>query len=131
MPATIWPEPRRFPRHSRALSATEIAQLASTHAAPDITSGLIHWWKFDEAPGATTAVDTVGGANAPLSGTAAFTTSGYFNNGLNLPDDTTPKAATVTTPADMLGQSKLTESMWFKLATPGIMGTGLSAAHRR
>jgi hypothetical protein len=39
-------------------------------------SGLIHWWKLDEAPGATTAVDSAGSANMTLGGTAAFTTSG-------------------------------------------------------
>jgi Concanavalin A-like lectin/glucanases superfamily len=84
-------------------------------------TGLIHWWNFDEAPGATTAFDSIGGANATLTPSAALTTSGKVNNALGLPNDVTSKTVTVTTPSDMIGVSTLTMSMWFKRAVSGAL----------
>jgi len=79
--------------------------------------GLIHYWSLDQAPGATLAVDSLGRANITLAGTAAFSNSSAVGSGaLNLPRDGTSKCSGVTTPADMLGQSQLTLSMWYKRA---------------
>ena len=84
------------------------------------SNGLIHYWNLDQAPGSTTAVDSIGGANVTLAGTAEFSTSSEIGSGaLSLPPDGTSKCSGITTPADMLGQSQLTLSMWYKRACVG------------
>jgi hypothetical protein len=79
------------------------------------TSGLIHYWPVDEAPGATVAVDMIGGANATLAGTATFVAG---HNGNALFSGAGGFASVPATPADMLGRSQVTVSAWFKRAAP-------------
>jgi Concanavalin A-like lectin/glucanases superfamily/Alpha galactosidase C-terminal beta sandwich domain/Alpha galactosidase A len=86
-------------------------------APPPPSNGLIHYWNLDQAPGSTTAVDSIGGANVTLARTAAFSTSSEIGSGiLNLPHDGLSKCSGVTTPADMLARRELTLSMWYKRA---------------
>jgi hypothetical protein len=82
----------------------------------NLTGGLIHWWKLDEAPGATTAADSVGGTTLSKTGTVDFTASGMVNGALYLPNDSTVKNFSAASPADIAGVSTLTESMWFRRA---------------
>jgi len=75
-------------------------------------SGLIHWWKLDEAPGATTMMDSAGTANLTRDpGTATFV-AGKVGNALFLPADGTENDSYVATPPDVLGKTALTMSYW-------------------
>ena len=77
-------------------------------------AGLIHWWKLDEAPGATMMADSAGGANLTRDpGTATFV-AGKLGNALLLPADGTENNSHVATPTDVLGQTALTLSYWNK-----------------
>ena len=97
--------------YNRALSDTEIAAIYNWHVSPP-SSGLIHQWKLDEN-GGTTAVDTAGGANATLAGTATFTSAGKLAGALSVLFDGTTRSASLTTPFDITGKSALTMSVWF------------------
>jgi Concanavalin A-like lectin/glucanases superfamily/Immunoglobulin I-set domain len=50
----------------------------ATLNVPSTAVTLLHRWSFNET-GGTTAVDSIGGANGTLQGSAAFTGSGYVN----------------------------------------------------
>ena len=107
--------------YNRALTAQDVMTLYTSTGplSGDIQTGLIHYWKLDEAPGATTAIDIAGGANITLAGTATFATGGKVNNDLSLPNDSSAKPSTVATPANILGKSTLTISEWVKRAAAG------------
>jgi hypothetical protein len=97
-----------------------------TLADAALPSGLIHYWPLDEAPGATVAVDLVGGANATLSGTAQFVAG---RRGDALYSGAGGFATIAATPADMLGRSQLTLSGWFlRSAVNGVEQCGQELA---
>src|SRR5438309_678388 len=54
-----------------------------TYAA-DYTTGLVHWWRLDEAPGSTTAVDSAGGTTLTKQGNPDFA-PGKINNAASFP----------------------------------------------
>ncbi len=84
------------------------------------TSGLIHWWKLDDTYGSGTAADSAGSATITMSGTSSFNNVAEYGSGaLYFPNDGTAKLNNVTTPADMLGKSAVTLSMWYKRAQAG------------
>jgi len=105
--------------YNRALSASDVMTLYTSTGGTsgDIKTGLIHYWKLDEAPGTTTAADSAGTATLSKTGTVDFTTSGKINNGLSLPSDSTLKYLSAASFADIDGASTLTMSLWFKRAT--------------
>ncbi len=118
--------------YSRALSATEIANvyagaLPTTSCGGDTTTGLIHYWKLDEAPGATTAADSAGATTLTKGGTGFdFTASGKFNNAATFPNNGQFKWVRKNpSPNDITGASALTISMWFKRGAAGaVLQTG-------
>ena len=52
--------------------------------SPCSRAAIVAHWKFDEAPGSTTAVATVGGINGALAGDAAFVPGGKSGNALSV-----------------------------------------------
>jgi len=79
---------------------------------------LIHWWKLNEAPGSTTAVDSAGSANGTIQGSAVFTPNGKDGNGLFLSNSATA-GVSLTTPVDLLSKNHLSFSFWFKRTALG------------
>lgn len=111
-----------FRIYNRALSAADVYTLYTSTGGEsgDIKSNLIHYWKLDEPPGATTAADSAGGATLTVDSPATFT-SGKISNAYQAEPSGNPAShgnAHVTMPADMLGKSQLTMSMWFKDVAP-------------
>ena len=88
-----------------------VRQLGATPA------GLLAHWRFDEAPGATNALDSVGnfhGTNSPTG--AAFVTGGRAGNALSL--DLAANGLVNMGNNLMLGSSNFTVSAWIK-SPPG------------
>lgn len=94
-----------------------VRQLGATPA------GLLAHWRFDESPGATTALDSVGnfhGTNSPTG--ADFVTGGQSGNALSL--DLAANGLVNMGDNLMLGSSNFTISAWIKTPPGGTPGFG-------
>ena len=81
------------------------------YSTPNITNGLVGWWKFDEANG-TTAIDSSGsGNNGSITGSTTWGTA-KVNNGLTF-SATNGKFATGTN--SILNTDIHTISFWFRM----------------
>lgn len=108
--------------YNRALSAADVMTLYTSTGGTsgDITTGLIHYWKLDEAPGTATAADSVGGTTLTKTGSPDFA-AGKINNAASFPAGGTGlnNYFEAATPANMQNQSAETMSMWFKRNAAG------------
>jgi len=66
------------------LAMATFAVAALLLGAQPALAGPVAWWKFDEAPGALQAADSVGAHPGTLSGGAAFVAGGISQNALSL-----------------------------------------------
>ena len=101
-----------------ALQAPADSAAADSAADSAALLGPAHYWPLDEAPGATTATDTIGAATATLTAPAAFT-AGHSRDALA--SNAGGFASVATTPADLLGVAQLTVSAWLQRAAPGAV----------
>src|ERR1051326_4306471 len=52
--------------------------------SPRVSGDAVAVWHFDEAPGATVAIDSAGSHNGTLNGTAAFSAGGIVGNAIHV-----------------------------------------------
>ena len=106
--------------YNRALSAGEIADIYNM-GIPNINSGLIGWWKLDEASG-TSAADSSGNA---ITGTLVNTpswVSGKINNALSF-DRTAYEHVTLASNAALdMGSGSFTFAAWINPSTYDTAG---------
>jgi hypothetical protein len=78
---------------------------------PNVTSGLVNWWKFDENTG-TTAADSIGAANGTFAGTPNPTwIPGKINSGLHF--DGAPSGGYLQLATNLIsGSTGLTVAGW-------------------
>jgi hypothetical protein len=105
--------------YSRALTATDVMTLYTSTGpwSGDITTGLIHYWKLDEAAGVTTGIaDAAAAETGTMTGAGAtFTAGGRINNGFSQPGGLTSDIS-VGSLANVTGLTHFTESFWYKRA---------------
>ena len=103
--------------YNRALSATDIETLYTSTGggSGDINTGLIHYWKLDEAAGVTTGIaDSAAAETGTMTGAGAtFTAGGKINDAFSQPGGLTSYIS-VGSLANITSLSHFTESFWYK-----------------